>query len=138
LGQKEQQPWRSGVRQDAVIGAIARKGNVLARETREAVQRFISECVSDKVRLLATGEAGVYEGLKGYRRTTVHRESGRYAIGAVHTNTIEDFWSLFKRGIVGSFHRVSEKHMPLYVAEFTFRHNNRQNPDIFGTAIAGC
>ena len=62
----------------------------------------------------------------------------QYVVGAVHTNTIEGFWSIFKRGIVGSFHKVSEKYLPLYVAEFQFRYNNRQNPDIFGAAIAGC
>lgn len=58
--------------------------------------------------------------------------------GAVHTNTIEGFWSIFKRGIVGSFHKISAKYMPLYVAEFQFRYNNRSNADIFGTAIGGC
>jgi hypothetical protein len=46
-------------------------------------------------------------------------------------------WSIFKRGIVGSFHKVSKKYMPLYVAEFQFRYN-RMNADIFGTATKGC
>lgn len=132
----------AGSGKTAVIGAITRKGNVvarvLARETKLSVQRFIREAVSDKVSLLATDEAGVYEGLKGYPRKSVHHASGKYVVGAVHTNTIEGFWSLFKRGIVGSFHRVSEKYLPLYVAEFQFRHNNRHNPDIFGEAVAGC
>jgi ISXO2-like transposase domain len=54
------------------------------------------------------------------------------------TQTIEGFWSIIKRGIVGSFHKVSRKYMPLYVAEFQFRYSNRSNPDIFGTAIGGC
>jgi len=57
-------------------------------------------------------------------------------VGAVHTNTIEGFWSIFKRGVVGSFHKFSAKYMPLYV-EFQFRYNNRFNADIFGTAIEG-
>jgi hypothetical protein len=61
-----------------------------------------------------------------------------HAVGAVHTNTIEGFWSLIKRGIMGSFHKVSKKYLPLYVAEFQFRYNNRDNADIFGTAIGGC
>jgi hypothetical protein len=40
------------------------------------------------------------------------------SVGAVHTNTIEGFWSIMKRDVVGTFHKVSRKYMPLYVAEF--------------------
>ena len=67
--------------------------------------------------------------------------AGEYARGSavkVHSNTVENYFSIFKRGIVGSFHKVSRKYMPLYVAEFQFRYNNRFNPDIFGAAISGC
>jgi hypothetical protein len=64
--------------------------------------------------------------------------SGEYVVGAVHTNTIEGFWSIFKRGVVGTFHKMLAKYMPLYVTEFQFRYNNRLNQDIFGTAISGC
>jgi len=56
----------------------------------------------------------------------------------IHTNTIEGFWSLVKRGTVGTFHKVSAKYLPLYIAEFQFRHNNRENANIFWTAISGC
>ena len=59
-------------------------------------------------------------------------------LSAIHTNMIEGFWSIFKRGIVGCFHKVSRKYLPLYIAEFQFRYNNRENPDIFGEAIKGC
>jgi hypothetical protein len=59
-------------------------------------------------------------------------------VGAVHTNTIEGFLLVFKRGVVGSFHKVSAKYLPLSVAEFQFRYNNRFNADIVGTAINGC
>ena len=48
------------------------------------------------------------------------------------------FWSIFRRGMVGTFHRMSAKYLPLRVAEFQFRYNNRQNPVIFGAAISGC
>jgi transposase-like protein len=58
--------------------------------------------------------------------------------GIVHTNTIESFWSLLKRGIMGSFHHVSKKYLPLYLNEFQWRFNNRKNPNIFFDAIAGC
>jgi len=69
---------------------------------------------------------------------TVDHHNGQYVIGAVHTNTIEGFWSLIKRGMVGTFHKVSKKYLPLYVAEFQFRYNNRLNADIFGAAIREC
>ena len=54
-----------------------------------------------------------------------------YVRGKVHTNTIEGFWSLLKRGIVGTFHQVGKEYLPLYVNEFAFRHNHREDPDIF-------
>jgi hypothetical protein len=74
----------------------------------------------------------------GYPHSTVDHGEKQYVYGAVHTQTIVGFWSLFKRGIVGSFHKVRRKYLPLYVVEFQFRYNNRDNPDIFGAAIAGC
>ena len=73
-----------------------------------------------------------------FPHSTVDHAKHQYVVGAVHTQTIEGFWSIFKRGIVGSFHKVSRKYLPLYVAEFQFRYNNRFNDDIFGAAIEGC
>ena len=111
---------------------------MLASVTKEAAEGFVREMVSDRVSLLATDESRVYGDLTDYPHGAVDHTARRYVIGSIHTNTIEGFWSIFKRGIVGSFHKVSRKYLPLYVAEFQFRYNNRQNADIFGTAIAGC
>lgn len=58
--------------------------------------------------------------------------------GNIHTNNIEAFWSLLKRGVVGTFHNVSKDYLPLYLAEFSYRHNNRKNPNIFADVIAEC
>jgi ISXO2-like transposase domain/Transposase zinc-ribbon domain len=125
-----------------IIGAVQRKGNVVARVldrlTKAHAEAFVREAVSNKVSLLATDESFVYDGLKDYPRKAVHHAAEQYVVGAVHTNTIEGFWSIFKRGVVGTFHKMSAKYMPLYVAEFQFRYNNRANADIFGTAIKGC
>jgi|HubBroStandDraft_3_1064219.scaffolds.fasta_scaffold144236_1 hypothetical protein len=132
----------SGSGKTPVIGAVQRKGNVVARVldhvTRANAEAFVREMISHKVSLLATDENPVYDNLTEYRHQTVHHAAHRYVIGAVHTNTIEGFWSIFKRGVVGTFHKVSAKYLPLYVAEFQFRYNNRFNADIFGTAIGGC
>ena len=126
-----------------VIGAIARKGNVVCQvieQTNAAtLDRFVREAVSDKVDLVATDEALGYEHLTalGYKHKAIRHAAGEYVRGEVHTNNIESFWSLLKRGIMGSYHHVSKKYLPLYVAEFQFRFNNRNNPDIFGTAVSG-
>ncbi len=69
---------------------------------------------------------------------TIDHARGDYVVGAIHTKTIEGFWSIFKRGVIGTFHTMSKKYLPLYVAEFQFRYTNRGNADIFGTAINGC
>ena len=123
---------------------MERKGNVVARvldrvTSKTRAQSFVNEVVSNKVSLLATDERAVYSDyLTQLPAHAVEHQAKQYVVGAVHTNTIEGFWSIFKRGVVGTFHKMSAKYMPLYVAEFQFRYNNRMNPDMFGTAIAGC
>ena len=127
-----------------VIGAVQRKGNVIARVLRSAatgdsILTFVTEAVSDKVSLLATDAWPGYRGLPAvYPHGSVDHHRGQYVVGAVHTNTIEGFWSIFKRGVIGTFHKVSAKYLPLYVAEFQFRYNNRENADIFGAVVKGC
>src|SRR5258708_5437534 len=126
-----------------VIGAAQRKGNVVARvieNTRtETFEEFVREVVSTEVSLLSTDEHSAYRRLSpDYPHHAVRHQAKQYVVGAVHTNTIEGFWSIFKRGIMGTFHKVSRKYLPLYVAEFEFRYNNRLNPDIFRTAISTC
>jgi hypothetical protein len=82
---------------------------------------------------LATGTSG-----KEYPHAVIDHAKHQYVVGSIHTQTIEGFSSLIKRGCVGTFHKVSKKYLPLYVAEFQFRYNNRLNSDIFGAAISGC
>lgn len=126
----------------AIIGAVERKGSVVTRVLGSLsavdMQRFVREAVSTKVSLLATDEQVAYKGLGEYPHESVMHSAQQYVVGAVHTQTIEGFWSIFKRSIVGSYHKVSEKYLPLYIAECQFKYNNRGNPNIFGAAIAGC
>ena len=126
-----------------VIGAVKRKGNVIARvieNTRmETLEAFMHMAVSTRVSLVSTDEYGGYARLaKRYPHGIVNHSHGQYVHGAIHTNTIEGFWSIVKRGIFGTFHKISKKYLQLYVNEFEFRYNNRKNEDIFGTAIRGC
>jgi len=125
-----------------VVGAVERKGKVVTRVIEtisgDILKSFVRGAVSEKVSLLVTDEWVGYRGLdKDYPHHVIRHTAGQYVVGAIHTNTIEGFWSIFKRGVVGTFHKVSAKYLPLYVAEFQFRYNNRENGDIFGEAIEG-
>jgi hypothetical protein len=126
-----------------VIGAVSRKGNIVARviaaTDTKTYDRFVRETVSTEVSLLATDEHSGYRFLKDqFPHEIVTHSTGQYVVGAIHTNTIEGFWSQLKRSIVGIHHNVSRKYLPLYVAERSFVYNNRMNENIFETAIAGC
>ncbi len=123
-----------------VVGAVSRKGNVVARVVDSVdtatLTNFVRETVSRKVSLLVSDEWTGYRNLKHeYPHEVIAHTKGQYVVGAIHTNTIEGFWSIFKRGVVGTFHKVSKKYLPLYIAEFQFRYNNRENSDIFGAAF---
>lgn len=135
-------PGRGTGNKEIVAGAVERQGNVVARVIRSTdartMQAFVREAVSTKVDLLASDEHPSYYGLTDYPHQFVRHSRGEYVVGAVHTSTIDGFWSLIKRGIVGTFHRVSAKYLPLYVAEFEWRYNNRNNPDIFRDAVGRC
>jgi transposase-like protein len=128
-----------------VIGAISRKGSVVCKvienTSAKTLNSFVREAISDKVDLIATDEFVGYSHLNeaGFPHDFVRHGANQYVVrGNVHTNNIENFWSLLKRGIVGTYHKVSKDYLPMYLAEFTFRHNNRKNEDMFGTLIAGC
>lgn len=133
-----------GSGKSAVIGAISRKGNVVCRAIENTDARtltgFVRQTVSEKVDLVATDECPGYSRLtgKGYKHESVNHDAQEYVRGSVHTCNIDNFWSMLKRGIVGTFHNVSAKYLPLYLNEFSFRYNNRKNADIFGAAIAEC
>lgn len=126
-----------------VVGAVSRGGKVVARVVdnvdTKTLDDFVDQTVSHKVSLISTDDASCYRNLDSWcNHGVVHHAQGEYVCGAVHTANIDSFWSMIKRGIVGTFHKVSKKYLQLYVAEFGFRYNNRKNPDIFGAAIGLC
>ncbi|MCB1177475.1 MAG: IS1595 family transposase, partial [Leptospiraceae bacterium] len=88
--------------------------------------------------VVVTDEFRSYRKLNENRIHLVVDHSKEFAKGFVHTNGIEGFWSLLKRGIVGSYHKVSVKYLQHYVDEFTFRYSNRKNEAIFDTILKNC
>ena len=82
-----------------------------------------------------------YLGLKkhGYKHEVVHHSLGEYVRGQAHTNGVESFWALLKRGYYGTFHKLSVKHLQAYIDEFSHRTNVRQldTIDQINATIAG-
>jgi len=128
-----------------VIGAIGRKGNVVCQMIEQTdtptLDHFVHKVVDkEKVELVATDEHPGYrllaEGPDGLPHQVIRHSAGEYVRGEVHTNNIENFWSLLKRGIIGNFHHVSKKYLPLYLAEFSWRFNNRDNSEAFRALLS--
>jgi hypothetical protein len=100
----------------------------------------VKNTISMESDLFITDEAIGYKSVgKEYHHETVNHIKLEYVRKgdprSIHTNSIENFWSLFNRGIVGSFHKVSVKHLRRYLDEFTFRFNNRKAQDLFGLVM---
>ncbi len=132
-----------GAGKTVVMCAVQRGGTVVARVVAAVdlltATRFVNEAVSTKVDLVATDESNIYNRVsERSAHEFVTHSRGEYIRGEVHTCTIDGFWPLLKRGIIGTFHNVSAKYLPLYVTEFEWRYNNRDTPDIFGQAVAQC
>jgi transposase-like protein len=116
-----------------VLGIIERNGKVIAMPVKDIKSRTIYPFVSSNVERgskLYTDELRAYKFLKNdYDHQFVNHSADEYVRDGVHTQNIENFWSLLKRGIYGIYHHVSEPHLHRYVNEFAYRYNNRKMTD---------
>ena len=93
---------------------------------RVKLQSAIVENVKRGAKVYSDSHSG-YDGLKGYTHLSVAHSVGEYVRGQVHTNGVESFWSLLKRGYVGIYHHMSVAHLHRYVNEFSYRHTFRHD-----------
>jgi transposase-like protein len=115
-----------------VFGAVERKGHVVAIKVPNVDQSTLIPQIKKSVTpntTIYTDEMGAYAPLNqnGYNHQIVNHSDHIYVRGIVHTNTIEGFWSLVKRGISGVYHSVSPKYLQSYVNEYSFRYNHRKD-----------
>ena len=122
---------------------VERKGNVKAiKATKDTLKskdlnKLIRKHINPDESLLITDE------YKGYNSASIILPQARinhskeYVRGDIHTNTIDSFWAIVKRGIVGQYHRVSAKYLDMYLDEFCYRYNARENDSsiTFGNTI---
>jgi transposase-like protein len=130
---------RGSEHKEAVIGIRQRGGDLRffhAEDVRSGtLEKYIRENISEDVDILMTDDLahrGAARHLrKQYKHKTIRHKAGWYVQGDVHTNTIESAFSLLKRGVMSTWHRLSAKHLQAYCNEMCFRFNNRKNPYLF-------
>lgn len=132
-----------GTKKTPVVGMIERGGRVKARVvTRDKLGRkhlsaLVRAHVDTENSVLFTDQYKGYFGIKQFmEHRTVNHKVWYVGQDGTHTNSIESFWALLKRGIVGQYHKVSLKHLPKYINEFSYRFNNRNVADVFDRTIA--
>lgn len=114
----------------AVVSLIERGGSVRSFHVKQATKINVAKIVSDNIdheSKLFTDESRLYTtvGEQFATHETVKHSAKEYVRGEVHSNTIESYFSIFKRGMRGTYQHCAEKHLHRYLAEFDFRHNNR-------------
>jgi hypothetical protein len=124
---------RSSKDKTPVAGLLERGGNVMAFKvadtSMEVLQPIVLQNVKPKSNLM-TDEWGGYNGLgTTYNHGIVHHAAKQYVDGNKHTNSLEGFWSLFKRGVIGIYHSISPAHIQNYLYEFVYRYNTRTVSD---------
>ena len=131
-------PGRStGGNKAAIIGAVERGGRVRLKVSehvdRKALHAFLRSVIDDETEAIYTDDFTAYDGIAdgGMRHQTVTHSKRQWVQGDVHTQTMEDVWSLFKRSVLGSYHHLSVKHLQAYLDELAFRYNNRENAYLF-------
>lgn len=134
-------PRGRGTKKECVVGMIERNGRVKAKNVEKTALKAkdIRELVRANVDMnnttLITDE---YRGYATMRRIISHLQINHqkeYANGMIHTNSIESFWAILKRGIIGQFHKVSKEYLNAYIDEFCYRFNGRKNPDLFDDLV---
>src|SRR5204862_996164 len=99
----------------------------------DSIRGFVRDTVHDEAEAIYTDSHRAYDGIgdENTRHGIVEHGADQWVNGDVHTNTVESAWSLFDRAVIGSYHKLSKKHLGAYLQEFEFRFNNRENPYLF-------
>ena len=129
-GRRAGKRGRGATGKTPVLGTAKRKGRLLASVRKDVKYSTIIPVIKKRIlpeSTVYTDEFPPYNRLKkrGYKHERVHHGAKVWVSGNAHTNTIEGFWSLLKRGINGVYHAVSVKHLQGYINEYSFRYNHR-------------
>ena len=132
---------RSTQTKTPVMGLIERQGPIKAKVVELVDRKTLEDIISESINtdtILFTDDYSAYGRLaEKYDHRVVRHGEGRYVDGEAHTNSIESFWALFKRGYVGTYHKMSSKHLQRYIDEFVYRFNRRSKDTgkVFADAV---
>jgi len=131
--------YRGGHHKNKVVSLVERNGGArsfhVQRVNGATLKPMLAAHVAEGTRII-TDEAYWYKWLPRDSHFTVNHLAKEYARGDVTTNTVEGFFSIFKRGLVGTYHHVDCNHLGAYLSEFDFRYNHREGSDMERTVSA--
>lgn len=144
-GEYDERRQRAKYGKQAVAGVLQRTiedghskviAKVVKKESAAEMKGVIRQHIIPGASVM-TDEHRAYMALtkNGWKHEIVAHTKEEWVRGDVHTQGVENFWSLFKRGVIGSFHSVSVKHLHRYLNEFSFRFNNRESQEIFAMIV---
>jgi transposase-like protein len=141
-GKYDQRRKRQRWDKEPVFGMVSRGGKAKTYHVSQITRREIVDKIKDNISintdLVCTDESNLYDKMPAnvQKHESVNHSAKEWVRGDVHTCTIDGYWGLLKRGIIGSFHQISIKHLHRYLSEFQFRWNNRETEKIFVLVIA--
>lgn len=128
-----------GTDKTPVVGMVQRNGNVVAEVMMKTDFKHIKQMAEQYINMadsvLLTDEFSAYSRFDAIIEHIKIDHSKMYSYKGLNTNSIESFWAIIKRGIMGQYHSVSDKHLPKYIDEFCFKYNNRKYDDMFETLV---
>jgi transposase-like protein len=144
MGSKKYDKRRKRAKYDKepVFGMVERDGRVKTYHVPKVNRHHVIQTIQDNISIDAsavyTDDSRLYDRMPGNvkKHEIVNHSAKEWVRGDVHTGTIDGYWGLLKRGVIGSFHQISIKHLHRYLSEFQFRWNNRKNEEIFMLVIA--
>jgi transposase-like protein len=136
-------PGAGDKKKSPIVGIAERtsgQGRVIAKATKGVTADILTGMVKEYVlpeSIIFTDDFSGYDRLKkhGFTHHRINHSAKVWVMGDIHTNTIEGFWSLVKRGIGGVYHQVSQKYLQTYLDEYTFRYNRRDRGNLIFRSI---
>ncbi len=133
-------PHFNEVPKEVIMGIVKRKGQAYFKRIPNTGKWTLLQQIKDHVDPTAhimTDEYAAYMSLPkfGFTHDSVRHSASEYVSGIAHTNTVEGFWSIFKRGVYGVYRVVSKKYLQAYVDEYAFRYNHRNEGWMFDTLL---